>query len=115
MKNALVILGILAQLGFACLTFIWILAFLGFADETKRKVSATLFGKFLVTLCLLLAVSPICLALWVSWCYYFSPASYRQIPLGLFLPLVSIFSCLPVCAGLIYLFKVAGYRKGKSD
>ncbi len=113
MKSALWILALLTQLAFACLVFIWILAFLGFADESKRSVSATLFGKFLVVVCVLLAASPIGITLWVGWCHYFSPAFYKQIPLGLFLPLVAILSVMLLCSGLIYVFKLIGYRKGR--
>jgi hypothetical protein len=113
MKNAWVLLGMVIQLAVSCLAFIWILAFLGFTDESKRSALATVLGKFLVILCVLLAMLPIGITLWVNGCYYFSPVLYRQLPLGLFLPVVTIFCCLLFCAGIIYLFKIVGYRKGK--
>ena len=111
MRNAFILLAIVVQLGVACLACIWILAFLGFTDETKRSASATVFGKLLVTICVLLAMLPIGITLWVSGCYYFSPSVYKQLPLGLFLPIVTLLGSILLCSGMIYLFKVAEYRK----
>ncbi|MDJ1481327.1 hypothetical protein QNI16_12590 [Cytophagaceae bacterium YF14B1] len=110
MSNFLVILGLLAQLVLSVVALLWILAFLGFTDETKRSVSANFLGKSLVTLCVLVALFPIGLVLWVGWRYYFSSLPWQGIPLGLFLPLVATLVCSLLCAGLIYLFKILGYR-----
>jgi hypothetical protein len=85
--------------------------YMGFVDETKRRRSASLAGKLLVTFCILLAAVSIGITLWVGGTYYFSPHRYALIPLGIYLPLASIIACSLTCAGLIYLFKKTGYRK----
>ena len=110
MSTFFVILGLLAQLALAVMAFIWILAFLGFADETKQSASATLLGKSLVTLCVLIGILPIGVTAWVSWCYFFNTGFWPSVPLGLFMPLVCIAACTVLSAGLIYLFKKIGYR-----
>ena len=110
MTTFFVILGLLVQLALAVMAFIWILAFLGFADETKRSASATFLGKSIVTLCVLIALLPIGVTAWVSWCYFFNAGFWPAVPLGLFLPLVCILACAALCAGLVYLFRKIGYR-----
>lgn len=111
MSNFFVILALLVQLAVAAMAFIWTLAFLGFTDETKRSVSATILGKLLVTLCVLTAFIPIGLTFWLGSCYFASKDVWQTIPLGLFLPVVSIVACSLICAGLIYLFKKVGYSR----
>ena len=111
MKNTLVLLWLLTQLAFAGFAFIWILAFLGFTDETKRSRSTALLGKLLVTLCGAIGAIPIGITLVVAWGYFFSADFFKELPLGLLLPLVSTLVSRLVCAGLIYLSNLNGYRR----
>ena len=87
MKERLLLVGLLLQLGLALGAFIWQLAFLGFAHEAHRSHSTNRLGKCLLGLCLVVGAVPIGLSLWVGWCYYFSPTAWKQLPLGYLLPL----------------------------
>jgi hypothetical protein len=111
MDDILPTLGWLLQLALAGLAFIWILAYLGFVDETKRSVRANLLGKLLVGLCVLLALVPALVTLWVGWCYYFPSDFCRPLPLGFYLPVVVTAAVGLLCAGLIFLFYKLGYQQ----
>ena len=78
-ENCTLDIGSVNSTSFCPFIFIWVLAFLGFADESKGRVSTTLFGKLLVVICVLLAASPIGITLWVGY-------SKREVCLPLMSP-----------------------------
>lgn len=66
MKELFLLLSWLVQLVVALVVGLWLVAFLGFADEATRRKSANWLGKCLVSLRVLLAVTPVGVTLWVG-------------------------------------------------
>jgi len=98
------LLALITEFIFSIIVFIWIIAMLGFADEMHRNRKANLAGKITVILCVSVALFPILCTLWVGWKYYFS-ATFAEVPFGLWLPVLFLLICIPVCAFFIYLYK----------
>ena len=109
MHTALTLLALLIQLVLAGALLIWVLAFLGFADEAHRSRRATPLGRVLVTLSVLTATLPLLLTLAVGWCRYLPARCAFALPLGL--PLAATLSSGLLCAGLIYLVRNFGYGR----
>ncbi len=91
------------------ISLVWILAMLGFADESHRSSKASCVGKLCVVCSVFLAFLPLAVTGWLGWSYYFSK-TWEQVPLGWWLHVIVALVCFPIAWMLVRVYD-ASYKE----
>lgn len=100
---------LLGELIASTVALVWITAMLGFADEMHRSHKASWLGKLIAVACMITACTPLLVTGWLGWKYYFSEATWQEVPFGWWLHVLVAAVCYPACWGMVYLYD-ASYK-----